>query len=52
MTYRRIDAAEVARIEMEARRLRAEAMRDMFSGLSRRVRGLFAHSGAAKTRHA
>ncbi len=52
MTYHRIEAGEIARIEREARRLRAETMHSMVSGLARRVRGLFAHSGTAKSRHA
>ena len=36
------------RIEAEARRMRAEAVREMFSALARAVAGLFAHKGARR----
>ena len=40
---------EFHRIELEARRMRAEAVRDMFAALVRAVSGLFAHKGAGRT---
>jgi hypothetical protein len=40
---------EFERIEREARRLRAEAVRDMFAALARWVSGLFAPKGAGRT---
>lgn len=40
---------DLHRIELEARRLRAEAVRDMFAALVRRVSGLFAHKGVHRT---
>jgi hypothetical protein len=41
--------ADFARIEAEARRMRAEAVREMFAALTRAVSGLFAHKGARRT---
>jgi hypothetical protein len=41
--------ADIHRIEMEARRLRAEAVREMFAALGRTVAALFAHKGAGHT---
>ena len=43
-TYR-----DYPRIEAEARRMRAEAIRAMFLALARSVSGLFAHKGARRT---
>jgi len=36
------------RIEAEARRMRAEAIREMFSALGRALSGLFAHKSARR----
>lgn len=43
---------DLYRIEAEARRLRADAFRNMIAGLGRRVSRLFAGRGAAGTRTA
>ena len=40
---------ELHRIELEARRLRAEAIRDMFAALVRSVSGLFTRKGIHRT---
>jgi hypothetical protein len=39
---------ELHRIELEARRLRAEAVRDMFAALVRGISGLFARKPARR----
>ncbi len=41
--------ADIHRIEMEARRLRAEAVREMFVALGRAVAGLFTHKAVGRT---
>ncbi|SDX52078.1 hypothetical protein SAMN05444336_10663 [Albimonas donghaensis] len=38
---------EMARIDLEARRMRAETLRGLFAGMSARIRGLFAAAPAA-----
>ena len=43
-----LNPSDLHRIEIEARRLRAEAARDMFAALVRSVSGLFAHKGARR----
>jgi len=44
--YPNISQVELYRIEAEARRLRAEALRDAFAGLRRRVAALFSGRAA------
>lgn len=44
-----LNPTDLHRIEIEARRMRAEAVRDMFAALVRAVSGLFAHRGAGRT---
>ncbi len=47
MEYRlNISQSELYRIESEARRLRAEVLRDAFAGLRRRVAALFSGRAA------
>lgn len=40
---------DLHRIEREARRMRAEAFRNMFVAIGRKVSGLFAHTGGGRT---
>lgn len=46
MDPREFTPADLYRVEMEARRMRAEAVRAAFSGLWRRLRGLAETRGA------
>jgi hypothetical protein len=48
MTYGLVNAEDFARIEREARRLRAETMRAMIRGLAARLRAPFASAGDAR----
>lgn len=45
----RLDALDIRLVEAEARRMRAEVARKMFSALVRSVSGLFAHKAADRT---
>jgi hypothetical protein len=47
--YIRPTALDFQLIEAEARRMRAETVRKMFSALARHVASLFAHKGAGRT---
>jgi hypothetical protein len=48
MDPRELSPADLYRIEMEARRMRAQAIRSAFSGLWLRLRGLGEARGAAR----
>lgn len=52
MTYASHDRIDMARIDLEARRMRAETLRNLMTGISTRVRALFAGGHGATGRAA
>lgn len=52
MTYANHDRLDMARIDLEARRMRAETLRNILTGLSTRVRNLFSGGHGATGRAA